>query len=180
MKHIAVTGLRCQQRSDIVESIEKKLPQEKRLVSYNQHRYYLERNGFDEEKLDFKQRCDMHLQAMAGYVGSIISAHHAKVRAVLDGSLIDSLAYAMDQVHSSIMNHIHNELSKYKEHTVAMILAPDITLTGKVYEKQVEIFKRIMDIIDMHQIPYEFITETSPDKQADEILHYIDAYDNER
>lgn len=180
MKHIAVTVLRSQQRSDIVESIEKKIPQEKRLVSYNQHRYYLERNGFNEDRIDFKQKCDMHLQAIAGYVGSIISAHQAKVRAVLDGSLIDSAAYAIDHVHSSIMNSVHGELSKHKEHTVAMVLAPDINMTGKVYEKQIEIFKRIMDIIDMHQIPHEFITQTSPEKQADEILYYIAAHDNER
>lgn len=174
MKNILLTGARDVGTDKVAQELEKKIPYSEKLVSENRRKYYMRHENLFEDELTSEKRRDLELKTMAGSIGSLIQAKNAQVRAVLDGSLIESYVYSEDVLDEYTREHIEEYLRGYNEHSVAYVIPPinHIEGTKDMLEERVNVHRKIMQVIDAFGIPYEIITSVSPEDRADEILHY--------
>lgn len=176
MKNILITGSFSVGKSTTLEELEKKIPQKERIITKDLARHFLEHRNLNSNKLTEAQRKDLQLTVSSGYMGSIIEAQHAKMMAIMDGSLIEAYAYSQGVLSDKTLAQFSKKLHEYKDHSIAYVLPPTIPLeddnlrhTDK--EFRVEIHKRIMQAIQEHDIPYQLITSQGKEARAEEILH---------
>ena len=106
MKNILLTGARDVGTDKVAQELEKKIPHSEKLVSENQRKYYMRHENLFEDELTSEKRRDLELKTMAGSIGSLIQAKNAQVRAVLDGSLIESYVYSENVLDEYTREHI--------------------------------------------------------------------------
>lgn len=176
MKNILITGSFLVGKSTTLDALEPKIPYNERLITRDLARHYMESNRLDANTMTDTERKDMQLVVASGYIGSIKEASHAKVKAVMAGSLIEAYAYADGILPEVTMDRIAEKLMDYQEHSIAYVIPPTIPLendglrhTSK--EFRIYIHKRIMEIIEAFGIPYQYVTSQGAEERANEILY---------
>lgn len=173
--HTVISGTHGGGKTSTVEEIEKRIRQEKHIVTYDQARHYLKEKNWHSDTINDVQRVELQLNTLARYIGALIHATRTRLNALMDGSLIEVKAYSQGVLSQNYMDAIDKRLSEYKYSVVAYVLPPTIPLvddglrfTNK--EFRIEIHQRIMRIIQEHDIPYHLITSQSIEDRAEEII----------
>lgn len=180
--NIAITHTYGSGGTTLTRLLEKKIPQNQRLVTYDAARFYLENHGKKSEELTEKERVELQLFVIASSIGAIMHATNARIMALMDNSCIEALAYCQDiPMHEEVISKVYEKLTDYREHTVAYVLPPTIPLEndGLRYadkEFRVVIHERIMQIIEAFNIPHHVIVGQTPEDRAEEVLHLHRTY----
>lgn len=176
MKNILITGTYSVGKSTTTNKLEDKIHPSKRIVTYDQARYYLDRKGISISDLTQEQRKEMQLMIIGGYIGALHQAKHARMMAILDGSLIEASVYGRDVIHGHAKKYVDEQLHEYHNHSIAYVIPPTIPLendgirhTDKDY--RVQVHEDIMKVIQEHHIPYHLVTEQSEEARMYEILY---------
>ena len=184
MKNILITGSFSVGKSTTLDALEPKIPYNERLITRDLARHYMESRRLKVDTMTDQERRDMQLTVSSGYIGSIKEASHAKVKAIMEGSLIEAYAYSDGILPEPTMDRLANQLLDYPEHSIAYVIPPTIPLendglrhTNK--EFRIYIHKRIMEVIEAFGIPYQYITSQGVEERADEILYLHNNYNND-
>lgn len=176
-ENIAITHAFGSGGTTLTKELEKKIPQNKRLVTYDAARFYLENQGKKSNDLKEKERVDLQLFVIASSIGAVMHAERARIMALMDNSCIEALAYCQDlPMKEEIIDKVYEKLSEYRKHTVAYVLPPTIPLEndGLRYSDKkfrVVIHERIMQIIEAFDIPHHIVLSQTPKSRAEEVLH---------
>ena len=181
-KNILVSGSFSVGKSSIIESLEKNMPENERIVTHDLARWWLNNQNLRSDQLTMKEKQALQLFVCAGYVGAIKQAAHAQVVGVMDGSLIEAYAYSEGVLSESIMDKIRERLMKYKEHSIAYVIPPTIHLendglrhTDK--EFRVAIHERVLQVIDAFCIPSHTIVSQDIEDRVEEIMKLHKQYE---
>lgn len=171
----AITGTHGVGKTTTIQALEKRLEPGRHIITYDQARHFLEANRWHSDTITDEQRVELQMNTCARYIGAIVHATKSRLKAVLDGSLIEAKAYSQGVLPEDTMKHIDRRLSEYKHHLTAFVIPPTIPLvddglrfTNK--EFRIEIHRRIMQIILEHEIPYHIVTSQSVEDRAEEII----------
>lgn len=174
-KNILVTGSFSVGKSSVTEKLEQKIPQEQRMVTYDQARWYMRERNLNANTMSEQQKHEMQLFVIAAYMGAIIHSSRTHIMGVLDGSLIEARAYSEGIVNQDILDSIDKRLQDYKNHSIAYVIPPTIPLENDGLrhndkEFRIAIHEKVMHIIEKFQIPHKFILSEGPARRAKEIL----------
>lgn len=163
--------------TSLTQELEKRIPHEKRIVTYDPARFYLRKNGLDANNTTTRQKVEMETFVIASSIGAIMQATHTRVMALMDNSLIEALAYCQGlPMPEPIMDKVYEHLMEYRNHSVAYVIPPTIPLENDGLrhsdkEFRIEIHQRIMQIIEAFNIPHHLISFQGVDYRAHEVLH---------
>jgi nicotinamide riboside kinase len=179
MKNILISGSYSVGKSTLIDTLEKKIPEKDRVVTYDLARWWLDKNRKNAQDITNEERREMQLNVCAGYIGAIKQSTHSKIMALMDGSLIEAYAYSEGVLGEETMDRITEYLLDYHEHSIAYVIPPTIPLehdglrhTDKEY--RVYIHERIMQVLEAFGIPHHVILSQTPEERAEEIynLHF--------
>lgn len=141
-------------------------------------REYLNKNRMNSNNMSQAQKKDLQLFVSASYLGGMKQAVHAQKDLVQDSSLITAYAYSEDVLPPNTLVTMAYELAKYRDHMFALIFPPTIHLENDGLrhidpEFRVEIHKRIMNVIQAFDIPYQYIVSQDIDDRVAEAESYI-------
>lgn len=182
MKNILISGSYSVGKSTIVEELEKKIPENERMVTYDLARWWLDNQNLRSDQLTDKEKQALQLFVCAGYVGAIKHAHHAQLMGILDGSLIEAYAYSEGVLSEDTMDKIRDRLLDYREHSVAYVIPPTIPLEndGLRYtdkDLRIAIHERVLQVIEAFNIPYHTVLAQTVENRAQEIISFHQKYD---
>ena len=78
-KNILVTGSFSVGKSSVTEKLEQKIPQEQRMVTYDQARWYMEERNLNANNMSDVQKHEMQLFVIAAYMGAIIHSSRTHI-----------------------------------------------------------------------------------------------------
>jgi len=175
MKNIIIVGGPGVGKSTTLDVLQKKIPPNERLVTDDLARHYMQSRNLKADEMKDEEKAKMQLQVIAGYIGSIKEATHAKVMALIDGGLITAYPYCENVLSESTMNRVVDKLLDYPQHSIAYVIPPTIPLVNDGLrhtdkEFRIYIHKRIMEVIEAFGIPYQYVMSQGVEDRADEIL----------
>lgn len=177
MPNILITHSPCSGGTTLTQELEKKIPYEKRIITYDAARFYLKKNGLNADTITQKQNIEMQTFVIASSIGAIMQATRSNIMAVMDNSLIEVVAYTQDvPMPEAIMDQVYNHLMDYRNHSVAYVIPPIIPLENDGVrhtdnEFRLKIHKRILDVIEAFNIPYHMVNFKTVAYRADEVVH---------
>lgn len=175
--NIAITHTYGAGGTSVVQELEKRIPYEKRIVTYDSARFFLRRNGLNANDLTEKNKIEMETFVIASSIGAIMQSTHSRVMALMDNSLIEAAAYCQGlPMPEPIMDKVYEHLASYRDHTVAYVVPPTIPLQNDGLrhvdkEFRIVIHQRIMQIIEAFDIPHHLLSFQTVPYRADEVLH---------
>lgn len=141
-------------------------------------REYLNKNRLNSNNMSQAQKKDLQLFVSASYLGGMKQAVHSQRDLVQDSSLITAYAYSEDVLPPNTLFVIANEIMKYRDHMFALVFPPTIHLENDGLrhidpEFRVEIHKRIMNVIQAFDIPYQYIVSQTIEDRVIEVENII-------
>lgn len=170
MKIISLEGSYSTGKSTVFD----RLPKNKSTIyTPDLAREYLNKNRLNSNHMSQAQKKDLQLVVSASYLGGMKQAVHAQKDLVQDSSLITAYAYSEDVLPPNTLVTMAYELAKYRDHMFALVFPPTIHLENDGLrhidpEFRVEIHKRIMNVIQAFDIPYQYIISQNIDDRVTE------------
>lgn len=175
--NIAITHTFGAGGTSLTQELERRIPYEKRIVTYDAARFFLNKYGLHANELTTQKKVELELFVIASSIGTVMQSTRSGIMALMDNSLIDAVPYCEGlPIGDDTMDKVYQYLMGYKDHTVAYVIPPTIPLendglrhTDKEY--RVFIHERIMQVIEAFRIPYHMLASQTISGRADEVLH---------
>lgn len=174
-KDMLIVGAFGSGKSSVTQELEKRIPQNERIVTYDQARWYMEQHNMNVNSMNEKEKNEMQLFTIASYIGAVKQATHAKVMAVLDSSLLEAHVYSRGVVNEHVIKMIEKHIREYTTSSIAYIIPPTIPLENDGLrhtdeEYRVYVYEQIVQLIHKYNIPHHYILSDGPARRAKEIL----------
>lgn len=174
--HISINGSYSVGKSTICRKIEQEYPE--LFHTPDLAREWLERHGKSSQDLTDKERVELQQWVAASYVGNMKHADINKRTNIMDGSLVEVIAYSTGVLSDHFLQSIKNILHKHDGEMVALVIPPTIHLENDGLrhtdaEFRIVIHERIMSLIQQFNIPYKFIVVQTVEERTEEVRKVI-------
>lgn len=176
--NIAITHTFGAGGTSLTQELEKRIPYEKRIVTYDAARHYLRKNGLNANDTNTEQKVELQLFVIASSIGAVMQSTRSGIMALMDNSLIETIPYCEGlPIGKDVIDKVYDLLLDYHKHTVSYVIPPTIPLENdglRHNDKEFRIFvhERIMQVIEAFNIPHHILTAQTVEERADEVLHY--------
>lgn len=174
--NIAITHTFGAGGTSLTQELEKRIPYEKRIVTYDAARHYLRKNGLNANDTNTEQKVELQLFVIASSIGAVMQSTRSGIMALMDNSLIETIPYCEGlPIGKDVIDKVYDLLLDYHKHTVSYVIPPTIPLENDGLrhndkEFRIAIHEKVMHIIEKFQIPHKFILSEGPARRAKEIL----------
>ena len=174
--HISINGSYSVGKSTICKKIEQEYPE--LFHTPDLAREWLERKGKSSQDLTNNERVELQQWVAASYVGNMKYADISKRTNIMDGSLMEVLAYSEDVLSETFIKQIYRILGKYNGEMAALVIPPTIHLENDGLRHtdvqfRIVIHERIMHIINQLGIPHKFIVGQTVEERIEEVRKVI-------
>lgn len=175
--NIAITHTFGAGGTSLTQELERRIPYEKRIVTYDAARFFLRKSGLNANHTTEQQKIELQTFVIASSIGAIMQSTRSGVMALMDNSLIETIPYCEGlPMGEEIINKVYDYLMDYHKHTVAYVIPPTIPLENDGLrhndkEFRILIHEGIMQVIEAFRIPYHMLTSQTISGRADEVLH---------